>query len=305
MRVFMTGATGLIGSRIVPRLLDRNDRVVVLTRDVDRAKEILGQEAEFVEGAPQVEGDWMKEIDGTDGVINLAGEHIFARRWSTVQKTEIRNSRIFSTWNVASAIEQAETRPEVLVSTSGVSYYGDVPAGDLDEQSPAGDDFLARLATDWENAALKAEASGVRVVLVRVGVVLAKKGGALDAMKLPFQLGLGGPVGNGKQWVSWIHVDDLADVYVKALHDKAISGPINGTAPVPVTNKQFSKEFAAALHRPCLLPVPETMVRIALGEVSQVVTTGQRALPRKLRRLNFPYRYPTCQEAMQSLFNAG
>ena len=244
----------------------------------------------------------MDEVDGCDAVINLAGEHIFAHRWSTLQKTKIRNSRIFSTWNVVHAIAAAEQKPKVLLTTSAIGYYGNIPEGELDETSPPSDDFLAKLTADWDSAALEAESHGVRVALIRVGVVLSTEGGALKQMLPPFKMGLGGRVGSGKHWVSWIHLDDLVAIYLRALDDHKLNGPINATGPVPVTNSQFSKELAGALHRPCCLPMPESVLRMALGEVADVVIGGQRVIPRKLRRAHFEFKYPTCGDAMRSLF---
>ena len=302
MRLFLTGATGLIGGKLVRALLARDDRLVILTRDVDQAREKLGKEPEFVEGNPVEFGDWAEHVSGCDAVLNLAGEHIFSKRWNEVHKIKLRNSRIFTTANLVRAIEQASQRPRTLVSTSAVGYYGDVPSGELDEESPPGDDFMARLCRDWETTALEAERLDVRVVVIRVGVVLASEGGALEQMSKPFKLGVGGPIGSGRQWVSWIHIDDLINIYLRAIDDGKLRGPLNGTGPVPVNNKQFSKSLAAALHRPCLAPVPPFALKLALGEVAQIITTGQRVVPRKLRRTDFRFQHATCDEALAAIY---
>jgi len=303
MRVFMTGATGLIGSRIVEGLRDRGDEVVVLTRELGPARSKLGDAVEYVEGKPQVAGSWEDSVDGCDAVINLAGAPIFGTRWSNLYKVEMRNSRILSTWNVVQAIGQAAKKPAVLVNTSAIGYYGNVPDGDLDESSPAGQDFLAKLTVDWENAAEPVQEFGTRLSLIRVGVVLAAKGGALEPMLGPFRMGVGGPVGSGRQWMSWIHLDDLARIYLRALDDHLLHGPINGTAPVPVSNLQFSRDLAAVLHRPCVLPIPVLALRMMFGEVADVIAGGQRVLPRKLRRTNFEFEHPTCREALESILS--
>ena len=300
MRVFITGATGLVGTRLVKQLLIRKEEVVVVSRRPEAAKKKFGSQVHVVEGLPQQEGDWMKEIDGCQAIIHLAGEPILCR-WSEVEKTELRNSRVFSTWNLVKAIEQAKERPQVLTSTSAIGYYGFHPEGDLDETSPPGDDFLAKLCVDWEKAALDAEKLGVRVAIIRTGVVLAKEGGALKQMLLPFRLGLGGPAGSGKQWMSWIHIDDLVDFYVKSLDLPRMKGPINGTAPEPVRNKEFSQKLASSLHRPCIFPVPAFALKLMYGEASRLVLEGQRVLPKAIRTLGLQYQYRSLDAALENL----
>lgn len=305
MRVFLTGGTGLIGCDLVSALLKRGDQPIVLTRDPNHARSrITNTNVRFVTGDPQTPGDWMHEIDGCQAVVNLAGRPVFAKRWNGVEKTVVRNSRVFSTWNVVKAIEKASVKPSVLVSTSAVGYYGDVPERELTEASPAGKDFMAQLCADWEAAARGAEPLGVRVAIIRVGVVLDRYEGALKQMLFPFKLGLGGPVGMGQRWMSWIHVQDLVALYLLALDNPAIQGPLNGTAPEPVRNWTFSKELASALGRPCLFPVPPFALQAMFGEVSQVVLSSQRAFPKAAEQAGFTFKYKTCREAMRALFGA-
>lgn len=305
MRVFLAGATGMIGEPLVARLRERGDTPVVLTRNASRAAARLGNGVDLVEGDPCEYAGWSKAVDGCQAAINLTGEPIFGKRWNDGQKELLRKSRIESTLNVGRAIAAAIRRPTVLVNASAIGYYGDVPEGELTEKSPPGADFLARLCVDWEAAALQAARPDVRVAMIRVGVVLGPKGGAIGQMVTPFKLGLGGPVGRGRQWVSWVHVDDVVGIFLAALdHDQA-SGPINGTAPQPVRNKEFSRCLAAALHRPCLFPVPPPALRLAMGEVAYIVVTGQRVLPTRLEYLGYRFQYPTCAEAMQAIFHAG
>ncbi len=301
MRVFFVGATGLIGVPLVERLRNRGDVPVVLTRNREKAA-ARWSGVEIVEGDPQEYGAWTSSVEGCEAVVNLVGEPVFGRRWSDEQKRVLRDSRVLSTQHVVRAIEAASSRPGVLVNASAIGYYGNVPEGELTEKSVPGNDFLARLCIEWEAAAQDAHRLGVRVALVRVGVVLAKHGGALEQMLLPFKLGLGGPVGNGRQWVSWIHLDDIVGAFVTALDHPEASGPINGTAPEPLRNKAFSKSLAAALHRPCIFPIPALALKVRFGQVAEVVIGGQRVLPVRLEQLGYTFAHPTCDSAMAALF---
>jgi uncharacterized protein (TIGR01777 family) len=302
MRVFITGGSGLIGTALIDALLRRGDEPIVLSRDARRATERLGPDVLVVEGDPTEYGDWAGRLDGCDGVINLAGEPVFGRRWNDRQKERLRASRIDATANVVRAIGSAATRPKVLVNASAIGYYGDVPEGELTEDAAPGDDFLARTCGEWEETARGALHHDARVAIVRIGVVLARDGGALKQMITPFKLGLGGPVGRGRQWVSWIHVQDLVGIFLAALDDTSLKGVINGTAPQPVRNKEFSRCLARALHRPCLFPVPPFMLRLMFGEVAAVVTGGQKVLPRRLEQAGFAFQFADCQAAMNDLF---
>ena len=295
MRVFVTGGTGLIGTRLVRRLRERQDAVVLLTRRPGAARERFGEACTIVEGDPVQPGSWMDAVADCDAVVNLAGESIFNRRWSESFKQLLRDSRVRSTENVVEALArrtQTAGGPRILVNASAIGYYG--PGGDeeLTEDDPPGADTMASLCVAWEQAAQKAEALGLRVARVRIGVVLDPEGGALPQMLKPFRMvGIGGPVGSGRQWVSWIHHADLVGILLLALDQGEARGPINGTAPNPVRNRELTKAIGRVLHRPSFLPAPAFALRLALGEVAQVVTTGQRVLPRRAEALGYAYRF--------------
>jgi uncharacterized protein (TIGR01777 family) len=306
MRVFITGGTGLVGSRLVKQLRQRKDSVAILTRRPEVARTQFGSEGDIVAGDPMQEGDWMKAVEDCDAVVNLAGESIFNRRWKAAFIQLMRDSRIKSTENVVKALgrnpRNAAGNPKVLVNASAIGIYG--PHGDeeLDENSPSGDDILARVCVDWEKAARQAEPLGVRVVILRIGVVLDKEGGALAQMMKPFKMFMGGPVGSGKQFVSWIHHADMTGLLLLALDNPAATGPMNATAPHPVTNRELSKALGRAMHRPSFMRTPKFMLRLALGEVASVVTTGQRVLPKKALALGYSFRFPTIDEALKEIF---
>ncbi len=305
MRVFVTGGTGLVGSRLVKKLLERGDQVSLLTRRLAVAKDLFGAGCTPIEGNPTEPGEWMKVLGDCDGVIHLAGENIFDHRWNEEFKAKLFDSRIKSTQNIVQALavqpKRSDGSSKTLVNASAIGYYG--PHGDeeLDENSPPAQDFLAHLTVEWEKAAKAIEPVGVRLAMVRVGVVLDKKGGALKKMLTPFKLGVGGPVGNGQQYVSWIHHEDMVGIFLMALDNPQASGPINGTAPNPVTSKAFGKALGAALHRPAFMPTPVFMLRMMMGEVTDVIATGQRVLPKKAMALGYPYKFPTVEIALSSI----
>jgi uncharacterized protein (TIGR01777 family) len=297
MRVTLTGATGRIGTKLVRALRERGDEVTVLSRNPDRARDALGVEA--VAWDPEAGAAPTEALAGRDGAIHLAGEDV-AQRWTGAAKQRILRSRELGTRNLVAGLRAAEPRPGALVSASAVGWYG--PHGDevLTEAAPAGDDFLAQVCVAWEREAAAAEELGVRVVRVRTGVVLDKEGGALAKMLPFFKLGGGGPVAGGRQYMSWVHVDDLAAVYLAALDGTDWSGPVNATAPEPVTNKAFSKALGRALHRPAAAPVPGLAVKALYGEMAQIVVNGQRVVPERTRALGFRFAHPELDEALRS-----
>jgi uncharacterized protein (TIGR01777 family) len=302
MRVFVTGGTGLIGTRLVRQLLKRGDQTVVLTRRPDAAAKLFGPGCTVVHGDPTQAGAWMDAVAGCDAVVNLAGENVFGRRWNAEVKALLYESRVKGTQNVSEALRrQTAGRPRTLVNASAIGYYG--PHGDeeLTEDSPPGDDFLARLCIDWEKAARAVEAAGVRCVTVRVGVVLDKEGGALAALLTPFKLGAGGPVGGGKQWMSWVHHEDMTGLFLVALDHSAAAGPLNGTAPGPVTNREFGRALGRALHRPAFLPMPGFALRMLVGEAAELVLTGQRVLPKRTQQLGYVFKYPAIDAALREI----
>jgi uncharacterized protein (TIGR01777 family) len=304
MRIFITGATGLIGARLVRRLCERNDEVVALTRDPARAKERLDQRCVIVAGDPTELGPWMVAVGHADAVINLAGENLFAHRWSTRFKARLRDSRIQSTINVVQALACCPITtggvPKLLINSSAIGYYGLHGDEEVTESDPPGNDFLARLCVDWERAALGAKALGVGVAIIRTGIVLDPLGGAVTQMLPLFKYFLGGPVGSGQQWMSWIHYDDLVGIYLLAL-DKQARGAINGTAPVPVTNRVFAQTLGRILHRSSVLRTPKFMLRLALGEVASAVTSGQRAVPQGALSLGYSFRFSELSAALEDM----
>lgn len=305
MRVFVTGGTGLIGTHLVLELLRRGDKPVVLTRRLAAARQKLSSDCQVVEGDPMKPGAWQQSLDDCDGVINLAGENIFNRRWNAAFKELMFESRIKTTSNVVDALKRnprrADGLPKVLVNASAIGYYG--PHGDeeLTEASPPGSDFMAHICVEWEKAAQAGQSAGLRCTWVRVGIVLDKSGGALSKMLLPFKLGVGGKVGSGKQWMSWIHHADVVGLFLLGLDNPQAIGPLNGTAPNPVTNREFSRAFGKALHRPSFFPTPVFGLRMMLGEVANVVATGQRVLPKVPLQLGYSFKFPTIDEALKNI----
>jgi uncharacterized protein (TIGR01777 family) len=304
MRVFITGGTGLVGTRLVPRLLGRGDAVMILTRRPERARAIFGSSVQVVDGDPTQSGLWMDQVGQCDAVVNLAGEGVFNRRWNDTFKASICDSRVKSTRNVAEALARSGVggdRPRVLVNASAIGYYGPHADEELDENSPPGSDFMAQVCVEWEKAAAPAGAAAVRCAFVRIGVVLDKEGGALAKLLTPFKLFAGGPVAGGRQWMSWIHHEDLISLLHLALDRQDFAGPLNATAPNPVTNREFGKALGKVLHRPSLMPTPGFMLRLGLGEVAEVVTKGQKVLPRRALVLGYTFEYPTVDVALAQI----
>jgi uncharacterized protein (TIGR01777 family) len=325
VRITVTGATGLIGPRLVASLRARGDEVTVLSRDPDRARERLKDPPSTPAGGDEPRGvlqavHWnllgepapAAALAGRDAIVHLAGENV-AQRWSTSAKQAIRDSRINGTKHLVQGLAalDAPERPRTLVSSSAIGYYGAHGDEPIDEEAPAGDDFLARTCRDWELEALEAEAlplagtDGLRVVSVRTGVVLERTGGALGKMLPPFKLGVGGPVAGGHQFVSWIHVEDVVGILLAAIDDEHRHGPINATAPEPQRNRDFSKALGQALHRPSLLPVPGAALRLLYGEMAEIVTSGARVLPAKALVLGYQFRYPQLDAALRAALDSG
>jgi uncharacterized protein (TIGR01777 family) len=297
MKVTVTGATGLIGTALVGALKARGDEVTVLSRDPGRAGRELGVEA--VAWDPMAEPAPSSAISGRDGVVHLAGEPV-AQRWTESAKRAIRASRDLGTANLVAGITASEPRPGVLVSSSAVGYYGKHGAEIIDESSPAGSDFLAEVCVEWERRARATEELGLRVVIVRTGVVLDSGGGALKTMLPPFRAGVGGPVAGGRQYMPWIHLDDIVGIYLAALDGEGWSGPVNGTAPEPVTNADFSKALGRALGRPAIFPVPAFAIRALYGEMAEIVTEGQRAVPARTLEAGYAFQQPELDAALRS-----
>jgi len=298
MRVLVTGATGFIGRALVMRLLGGGHHVAAWVRDDARARDLLGREVELVSARSSVSD----AIARADAVVNLAGESVFGGRWTEARKKALTASRVDLTRSIAAAIEASPTRPSVFVSASAVGFYGDRGDAIVEDDGAAGDDFLARLCRNWESAAMGAAGAGTRVFIPRIGIVLGVGGGALATMSVPFRLGVGGPIGTGRQYVPWIHIEDLIEIIVKALSDPRLSGAMIAAAPNPVTNLELSKAIAARLHRPCFARVPAALLKLALGEAASMLLGGQRARPTRLERSGFSWRYPAIDAALDDIF---
>jgi uncharacterized protein len=301
MKVTVTGATGTLGRKLVEELLDRGDEVTVLSRDAAKAERVFGGRARAETWAsPKEEQPPAAALTGRDGVVHLLGEPV-AQRWTDAARREIRDSRVLATRNLVAALRAlpGDQRPSALVSQSGSGYYG--PRGDepVAETEPAGDDFLARVCVEWEAEARAAEAGGVRVALTRTGVVLSESGGALEKMLPPFRLGVGGPVAGGRQYVPWVHADDVAGALAFCLDELAAEGPVNVAAPQPVTNAELSRALGHVLRRPAIAPVPGLAVKLLYGDMAQIVTTGVRSVPARLEQLGYAFRQPALEPALR------
>jgi uncharacterized protein (TIGR01777 family) len=300
MRVFVTGGTGLIGSRLVRALLDRGDECVVVSRS---GRDPWGhQQAEIVRGNPMAAGEWQHAVSGCDVVVNLAGQRIVdpPHRWTAARKRLLRDSRVETTRQVAAAVRAADPKPRTFVSASAIGYYGDRGEETLDESATRGDDFLADLSVAWEDAAVAAE-DATRVVCVRTGLVLDRSGGALAPLVPLFKLGLGGPWGDGTQWWSWIHVADEIDLILFAI-DSDVAGPLNLTAPNPVTVNSFAKALGRALNRPALMRQPAFALRLAMGEMADALLASQRVVPRRALDAGYAFRFPELDGALADFF---
>jgi len=299
MKVTVSGATGTIGQALVGELRERGDEVIALSRNAERAAATLGVEAQAWTD-PKGEPPPLDTLRGSDAVAHLLGETV-AQRWTEEAKREIRDSRVLSTRRLVAALAELspQERPRVLVSQSAAGFYG--PRGDerLSEEAAAGDDFLAKVVRDWEAEAQRAVELDVRVVMTRTGVVLSEQGGALEKMLPFFKLGIGGPVAGGKQYVPWVHLDDVVGALVACI-DGDLSGPVNVTAAEPATNRELSKTLGKVLKRPAFAPVPGLAVEALYGEMAMIVTTGQRAVPARLEESGYRFRRPSLEAALRA-----
>ena len=300
MRVLVTGATGFIGRALVPVLQREGHTVVAWARSEARARARLGADVETIAAASGLSG-LTTAVEGCEAVVNLAGEPLIGWRWTASRRRRLRGSRVAFTEKIARALAAARQRPRVLVSGSAVGYYGDRAGEILTEDSARGTGFLADLCRDWEAAAQAAESSGLRVVLIRTGVVLGRDGGALAQMLPPFRLGLGGPIGPGRQYLPWIHLHDLVGIIAAAMVDDRMRGPINGVGPGPVTSRDFAKALGSALGRPAVLPTPVLALRVIFGQASEVLLASQRAVPAALGRFGFSFAFPTLDQALANV----
>lgn len=299
MKVLVTGATGFVGKRVVQQLLSSGDEVVVLTRNIAKGALHLGSKCKYFLWADTNTLPPAEAFEGVDAIIHLMGEGIADKRWDEAQKKKIYDSRIISTAKIIETISGLEKRPKVFASASGVGIYGNRGDEDITEESSLADDFLANVCKAWEAEAMKAKSLGLRVAVVRTGVVLGKNGGALKKMLPIFKLGAGGPVGSGRQYMSWIHVDDLASMYLEIIKNPSVEGPLNATAPYPATSKDFAKQLGKTLGRPAFAPAPSFALKLVFGEMSQVLLEGQKVLPVKFKEKKYRFKFPTLEMALK------
>lgn len=294
----LTGGTGLIGRAISEKLLGKGHHIIILSRDTDKVRDLFSDKVTAVNDLQQIPA--ARQIDI---VINLAGAPIADKRWSDKQKQTLRDSRIGLTRQLVGWLQQRSLKPHTLISGSAVGWYGDQQADIVTEQSDYHDDFAHQLCEDWEQAALDATDMGIRVAIVRTGLVVAANGGFLSKMLLPFKLGLGGPIADGQQYMPWIHLADIRDLFLfLAEHDSA-NGVFNGTAPNPVTNNEFTKTFASTLDRPAIFRVPACVLKTAMGEMATLLLGGQRAIPEKALAAGFAFKYTELQPALEAVLN--
>jgi len=301
VRIVVTGWSGFIGRQLAERLLAGGHQVHLLGR---APKKGLPPAAEFSPWDPLAGTPPKSAIEAADAIVHLAGEPV-AQRWTAEAKRQIQTSRTVGTANLVRGISQAERKPKVLISGSAIGYYGARGDEELRESSAPGKGFLADVCREWEAAALAAQPLGVRVVLLRTGIVLSEKGGALERMLPPFKLGLGGRIGSGEHWMSWIHVEDAIGLIEFALQQQSLAGPLNLTAPNPVKNSEFTTALGKALSRPAFLPIPVAALRLLFGEMAEILVTGQRVLPTAALKARYQFRYSQLAGALQSILAPG
>ncbi|MFL6262525.1 MAG: TIGR01777 family oxidoreductase [Thermoanaerobaculia bacterium] len=300
MRIVITGGSGLIGSAVAREMGSAGHEVVVLTRNTSRMGP-LPPNTRATQWDGKTPGDWAKLLDGDTAIVHLAGDPIAEGRWTEEKKRRIRASRVESGRAVLEAVRQAKVKPRALLQGSAVGYYGDGGDEVLTEPAPPGDDFLARVCVEWEASTAEVAALGVRRPVLRTGIVLSREGGALPRMALPFRLLAGGPLGNGRQWLPWIHEADEVGAIRFLIEREDADGPFNLTAPGPLTSRDFSRALGQVLHRPSFAPAPGLALRVLLGEMADALLHGQRAVPQRLLDLGYVFRYPQALEALRSL----
>jgi uncharacterized protein (TIGR01777 family) len=302
MNVVIAGANGFIGSALAPHLIETGHIVTGLVRNPEAARHALPESVALLPWSPSAAGEWRDAVASADVVVNLAGASIAGKRWSPEYKKLLRDSRIESTRAIVEAMRDSSRPGRALLNMSAVGYYGDGGDRVLTEADLPGAGFMAALCVDWETEACLAREFGARVVLLRTGIVLGE-GGALAKMLPPFRLGIGGPLGSGRQWMSWIHREDAASMIAWAAQDASISGPLNVTAPNPVTMKEFASTLGRVLRRPGIFPVPGLALRLLLGEFADALLTGQRVLPKAAESNGFTWRYPTLETALRNIIS--
>jgi len=300
-KIIITGATGLIGQQLTIKLTDMDYKITIFTRNPDNAQKKLPNVHKVVKWEYDYVDEWLHELESVDAVIHLAGANLSTKRWNKEYKKLLYDSRIISTKKLIEAIKTVERKPKVFITASAIGYYGNRSDEILTEESEAGKDFLANLCNDWEKEAKNVEQFGVRSVQIRTGLVLSRNEGALKQMLPAFKYFIGGPLGNGKQWYSWLHIEDIVNIYVKALESEILSGPINAVSPNPVTMKKFAKILGDVLHRPSFFSVPKIILLLVIGQVAEVVTSSQRVVPEKLLNSSFKFKFEKLEDALRDI----
>lgn len=300
-RIVVTGASGLIGKKLVNALIQRGDEVTVFSRNAEKAKSIFPNAKECVEWDYRKSDLWKSKLENSDAVVHLAGINLFAKRWNEDFKKAVLESREVSTKNLVEAIKSYINKPEVFISASGIGYYGNSGETILDEKSPMGNDFLADVCEVWERESQKAGEYGVRNVQIRTGLVLSPEDGALKQMLPPFKFFIGGPLGSGKQWASWLHIDDIVRIYIHVIDNNKLSGAVNAASPNPVRMKEFAKTLGKVLNRTSLFPIPKFILRIVVGEAVEVVTASQKIDVKKLLNSGYQFQFSDLSKALENL----
>lgn len=304
MRIFITGGTGFIGRRLLSGLLESGHEVTTISRNAVKAKALLGDKVSVIGGNPSEPGEWQEEVGRSDAIVNLCGEPILDQKWTEKRKQLLLNSRILPTRLIVDAISRSNRKPEVLISGSAIGYYGGRGDEKLTEDAAPGNDFAAQLCRGWEAEARKAEVFGIRVANLRTGEVLGAGGGVLAPMLGLFKFYAGGPLGSGRQYMSWIHIDDHVAITNFTLMNKNIAGPINLTGPNPVTNRDFSKALGKALGRPSWLPAPSFALRLKFGEGASLILEGQRVVPKKALDNGYKFKFANLDEALMDVLKS-
>lgn len=300
-KIIITGATGSIGKRLVQELVSRNDYVLIFTQNAQQAQLKLSVVKDIIKWDYLKPEEWREHLNGVDAVIHLAGANLAGKRWNDSYKKIAYESRIISTRNLVEAIKTAEHKPKVFISANAVGIYGNRYDEVLDEASSLGNDFLANLCKDWENESVKLEENGVRRVSMRTGLVLVKDEGLLKQLYLPFKLFIGGPLAGGNQWLPWIHIDDLVGIYLNAIDNESVQGPINAVSPDIVRMKEFAKVYGKILKRPSIFPIPKFAMKLVAGEVADFAVMSQRTSVEKIINAGYKFKFENLEEALRDL----
>jgi uncharacterized protein (TIGR01777 family) len=304
MKIIITGGTGFIGSHLIQHLANDTHQIILYTRGSPRTITVNHASLKFVYWDPQTSGSWFEELNGSDVVINLVGKNVFEARWNEKVKSEILESRILPTQLLVEAISRVEQKPPLLISASAVGFYGDRNDEVITEKSSGGNDFLADVVNQWEGAAYAAEQFGVRVATPRIGLVLEKTGGMIGKMLMPFQMFVGGPIGSGKQFLPWVHMDDVVRGILYPIENKMFGGIYNLVSPNPVPMNEFSKIFGSVLHRPSWIPVPDLALKTLYGEGAKVILSGQKVIPEKLLNAGYQFSFTDLKTALLDILRS-